>query len=153
MDPLAVYQVTSEAVRRARNPSEEDGDERIGRATRPTLIEPVMYRLGPHTTVDDPSVYRDDEDVERWEKKDPIPRMERFLRDRDLLDDEQIDAIETEIEAEVSDLIDRAEVYEADPTDMFEHTYDEATPRISEQREDFEGLRDRHGDDELTRDE
>ncbi len=152
MDPLAVYQVTAAALRRARDP--EAGDEHeSGRATRPTLIEPVMYRLGPHTTVDDPSVYRDEADLERWEQKDPIPRMETFLRGRGLLDDERIDAIETGIEAEVSELIDRAEAFEADPTEMFEHAYAEQTPRIEDQQAHLERLRERHGDDRLTRDE
>ena len=152
MDPLAVYRVTREAVQRARHPEGVDPPE-SGRAVRPTLVEPVMYRLGPHTTVDDPSVYRDEEELQRWEQRDPIPRMETFLRKRDLLDDERIDAIETAISDEVSELIDRAEAHEAVPTDMFDHVYGEATPRIRDQRAFLERLRDRHGDDRLTHEE
>ena len=158
MDPLAVYQVTREAVERARTGGASDdaggdGGNPAGRATRPTLIEPVMYRLGPHTTVDDPSVYRDEAELERWERRDPIPRMETFLRKRGLLDDEQITAIEHEIEDEVGELIDRAEAFEPDPAEMFEHTYAEQTPRVAEQQAYLAALRDRHGDDRLTRDE
>jgi TPP-dependent pyruvate/acetoin dehydrogenase alpha subunit len=58
-DVLAVYSACSEAVERAR------------REHRPTLIECVTYRLGQHTTVDDPTKYRSDEEVREWEKKDP----------------------------------------------------------------------------------
>ncbi len=152
MDPLAVYQVTREAVERART-GEADGENPAGRATRPTLIEPVMYRLGAHTTVDDPSVYRDEEDLERWEAKDPIPRMETFLRDRGLLDDDRIDGIEGDIEAAVGALIDRAEEFEPDPGAMFEHTYAEQTPRVAEGAAELATLRERHGDDRLTREE
>jgi len=152
MDPLAVYQVTREAVERARTGEADDGNP-MGRATRPTLIEPVMYRLGAHTTVDDPSVYRDEEELERWKQKDPIPRMEAFLRDRDLLDDDRIESIEEDIEAAVGLLIDRAEEFEPDPASMFEHTYAEQTPRVAEGEAELAALRERHGDDRLTRDE
>jgi pyruvate dehydrogenase E1 component alpha subunit len=153
MDPLAVYEVTREAVQRARNPSTVEADHDSDNATRPTLIEAVMYRLGPHTTVDDPSEYRDEAELEQWKQRDPIPRMETFLRDRGLLDDGRIEAIEAAIAEEVGELIDRAEEFEADPTEMFEDTYAEATPRIAEQRAYLDGLRERHGDERLTREE
>jgi len=155
MDPLAVYQVTREAVERARtgNAGADAPENPLGRATRPTLIEPVMYRLGAHTTVDDPSVYRDEAELERWEQKDPIPRMETFLRDRGLLDDDRLASIEEDIEAAVGLLIDRAEEFEPDPASMFEHTYAEQTPRVAEGEAELAALRERHGDDRLTRDE
>jgi pyruvate dehydrogenase E1 component alpha subunit len=152
MDPLAVYRVTREAVRRARDPSGVEAGE-SGHAVRPTLVEAVMYRLGPHTTVDDPTVYRGDAELERWKRLDPIPRLETFLRERGLLDDEHVDAVEEEIRAEVGRLVDRAEAFEADPSAMFEHTYAEPTPRVREQRASLERLRERHGDDRLTRNE
>ncbi len=141
MDPLAVYQVTKAAVERAKDTDDEQ--------PRPSLIEAEMYRLGPHTTVDDPSVYRDDEEVERWRQKDPIPRMETFLRDRGLLDDEQIDAVEDEAREAVDELVDEAEAYEPDPAQIFEHTFGERTPRLVEQREYLDDLRNRHGDERL----
>jgi len=152
MDPLAVYKVTREALEKAKNPSPA-GDDAPGRATRPTLIEAVQYRFGAHTTADDPSVYRDEEEVEKWRAKDPIPRMERFLRDRGLLDDERINTITREIEAEVDELVERAETVEADPPAMFDHTYCEGTPRLREQRDYLEKLLEEHGEDRLTRDE
>ena len=145
MDPLAVYAVTSEAVAKARDPAEGE--------RRPTLVEAEMYRFGAHTTADDPSVYRDEAEVERWKEKDPIPRMESFLRDRGLLDDERVDAIEQRCVETVADLVDAAEAYDPDVSEWFANAYETPTPRVREQQESLRDLRERHGDDTLLRDE
>jgi len=148
MDPLAVYQVTTEALEKAKEGS--GGDDEIGHATRPTLIEAVQYRFGAHTTADDPSVYRDEEEVEYWKSKDPIPRMESFLRNQGLLDDERIDAITQSIEDEVADAIAQAEEEaRPQPEQIFENIYEELSPRQQEQLEYLQELRARHGDEVL----
>jgi len=152
MDPLAVYAVTREAVARAKG-TLGSADPEVGTAARPTLVEAVMYRLGAHTTVDDPDAYRDESEVERWRAYDPIPRFEAFLRDRDLLTDEAVADIEEGVESEVSALVEAAEQFEPDPERMFDHVYEEPTPRVREQREELRALRERHGDDELLREE
>ncbi|MEF8806953.1 pyruvate dehydrogenase (acetyl-transferring) E1 component subunit alpha [Natronomonas sp.] len=149
MDPLAVYKVTKEALEKAKNP-QQAGDDAPGHATRPTMIEAVQYRFGAHTTADDPSVYRDDEEVERWKAKDPIPRLEAYLREQGILDDERVETIGQQVEDEVAEAIDIAEATERpDPSEMFEHVYEEMPPQLEEQREYLEQLRERHGDEEL----
>ena len=152
MDPLAVYQVMSEAVERAKDPDATPTHD-SGRAARPTLIEAEMYRLGAHTTVDDPTAYRDDEEVERWREKDPIPRFERFLRDRDLVDDDHIERLTADIDDRLAEMVEQAEAYVADPSEMFEHTYADQPPRLREQQAYFENLRERHGREKLEQDE
>ena len=140
MDPLAVYSVTREALQKARDPDEEQ--------PRPTMIEAVQYRFGAHTTADDPSVYRTDEEEERWRAKDPIPRLESYLRSQGVLDDDRIEAIQASVEDEVADAIDEAEATaDPDPQSMFDHVYAEKTPELREQAERFAQLREKHGDD------
>jgi len=142
MDPLAVYQVTSAAVERARSAE--------GEQLRPTLIEAVQYRYGAHTTADDPSVYREDDEVEEWKAKDPIPRLETFLRDRGVLDDERVAELTDSIEEEVAEAIDTAEGYTRPTTEsMFEHVYAEMPERLRRQRAYLDRLQSEHGDEEL----
>jgi len=139
MDPLAVYKATTEALEKAKNPGEGE--------RRPTLIEAVQYRFGAHTTADDPSVYREDDEVEEWKRKDPIPRLERFLRNQDVLDDERVAAVEESVREEVADAIDAAEsTVRPDPGSMFEHVFAEQTPELRRQAEEFAQLRETHGD-------
>jgi pyruvate dehydrogenase E1 component alpha subunit len=142
MDPLAVYKVAREAVEKAKSDDPED--------LRPTLIEAVQYRFGAHTTADDPSVYRDDDEVERWKAKDPIPRLESYLYEQGVLDQERIDAIQESVEEEVADAIETAESFERpEPAEIFAHVYEGMPKRLEQQMQYLEQLRERHGDEEL----
>jgi pyruvate dehydrogenase E1 component alpha subunit len=118
-DVLAVYAACREAVERARG-----GDG-------PTLIECVTYRLGVHTTADDPTKYRSTEEVEAWERKDPLTRFGAYLQKKNLLDDGLTEAIDAEIAAAVQ----RFEAMgPADPLTMFDHAYGERSPQLEAQR-------------------
>ncbi|MFB6069513.1 MAG: pyruvate dehydrogenase (acetyl-transferring) E1 component subunit alpha [Halanaeroarchaeum sp.] len=144
MDPLAVYAVAREAVEKAKDP---------GDRARPTMIEAVQYRFGAHTTADDPSVYRDEEEVERWKQKDPIPRLETYLLETDRLDEADVEEIQSEVEDTVADAIEAAESHpRPEPREMFESAYAEMPPRVREQFEEFQALRETHGDDALLED-
>ena len=125
MDPLAVYEVTRMAVEKARDP--DPGQP------RPTLIEAVGYRLGAHTTADDPSRYREEEEAERWRQRDPLPRLENYLYGQGILDDDRREAIEADVEAEIAGAVDAAEAVEADDGDLFEHVFEDVPPELREQ--------------------
>ena len=140
MDPLAVYRVTKTAVEKARDPETD--------RPRPTLIEAVQYRFGAHTTADDPTVYRDDDEVERWKAKDPIPRLEAYLRSEGVLDDERVAEIEAAVEQRVADAIDEAEsMARPAPEEMFSHAYAELPPELERQYEEFTAFHEAHGDE------
>jgi pyruvate dehydrogenase E1 component alpha subunit len=145
MDPLAVYKVTAAALEKAKGPGEGE--------RRPTLVEAVQYRFGAHTTADDPSVYREEEEVEKWKAKDPLPRLEAFLKNTGRLDEEDVESIEDDVEDEVADAISAAEeTPRPDPAEMFRNVYAEMPQRLEEQLEYFESIRAEHGDEALLED-
>nr|WP_242945434.1 pyruvate dehydrogenase (acetyl-transferring) E1 component subunit alpha [Alkalibacter saccharofermentans] len=89
-DVFAVYEAVSEAVSRAR------------KGQGPTLIECKTYRHRGHFE-GDPTTYRSTEEVDQWKKKDPIPRMEKYIIDNKVLSDEEIKALNDEIQSQVED--------------------------------------------------
>src|SRR5215472_7330617 len=119
-DVLAVYTASREAAERARA-----GDG-------PTLIECVTYRLGVHTTADDPTKYRSDAEVAMWEQKDPLTRFKAYLEKRNLLEE----GLEQKVDDEIAEAIRRFEATPpADPLVMFDHVYAELPPDLAAQRE------------------
>ncbi len=125
-DLLAVYAAAGEAVDRAR----------AGRG--PTLIECLTYRLGVHTTADDPTRYRDEEEVRRWRERDPLIRFEKYLLDKGVLSRDGIDRIQADIEARIQAAVDRAEEQMramGDPLEMFDHLYADLPPYLRWQRD------------------
>jgi pyruvate dehydrogenase E1 component alpha subunit len=100
----------------------------------PTLIEAVTYRMGPHTTADDPKRYQSPEERAGWEGRGPILRLRRHLEGRGLWSDERQVAAEAAAGAEIDAAWDRAEATTVSPDAFFDHVYAEPTPRMVTQR-------------------
>lgn len=122
-DVLAVYQVTKEAVQRARS------------GEGPTLIEAVTYRLGAHTTVDDPSRYRSEDEVAAWAENDPILRFRRFLERQGHWNPDLEEKLQEKARRQVAEAIQKAEAAPPPrPEDIFDYVYSELPPHLAEQK-------------------
>lgn len=122
-DVLAVFEATREAVARAR----EGGG--------PSFIEAVTYRMAPHGTADDPSLYIDAGRVEREKEGECLSRFERYLRRLGILDDERADRERDEANALLKGAMRELEqLPEPDPTLVFDTTYVDPPPSVVEQR-------------------
>jgi len=125
-DILAVYSAVKDAADRARN------------SEGPTFIEMLTYRLAMHTTADDPKKYRTEEEVKQWEMRDPIIRFEKYLRAKNIVDDQLVQSIVEEVKTEINAAERRwQEVVEngIDPLTMFENAYAELPENLRDQRE------------------
>jgi pyruvate dehydrogenase E1 component alpha subunit len=118
-DVLAVYAASREAVDRARA------------GEGPTLVECVTYRLGVHTTADDPTKYRSEEEVKEWERKDPLTRFSAYLEKKNLREE----GIEEQLDAQIARAVEAFEGSPpADALAMFEHAYGEMPAHLQAQR-------------------
>ncbi|HEX6246296.1 MAG TPA: pyruvate dehydrogenase (acetyl-transferring) E1 component subunit alpha [Nocardioidaceae bacterium] len=125
-DVLACYAVTKAAMQRAHEGS------------GPTLVEAYTYRMGAHTTTDDPTRYRLSSDVEAWKLKDPIARVKAYLTRNGLVDQDFFDAIEEEAEQLGHHLREGCKALpDPDPLSVFDHVYVEQTPELAAQKEAF----------------
>jgi pyruvate dehydrogenase E1 component alpha subunit len=125
-DILAMIVASSEAAARAR---EGQG---------PTLIEAVTFRMSLHTTADDPTVYRKNEEVEAWKRKCPIRRFEKYLTNCGLLDEASIARIARECDEEVLEGRDRfRELAKADPDEIFDFVYEQLPPELEAQKQEY----------------
>ena len=125
-DVLAVTAAMRIALDRARN------------GGGPTFIEAVTYRMGPHTTADDPTRYRLEAELEEWRGKDPIVRLDTLLTDAGALDDahrrsvaERADAAAAELRAGCLALRD------PEPMSVFDHVYAEPNTLIDRERDAY----------------
>ncbi|MFY9783371.1 MAG: pyruvate dehydrogenase (acetyl-transferring) E1 component subunit alpha [Acidimicrobiales bacterium] len=125
-DVLAVYEVSKRALEHAR----------VGEG--PTLIEAYTYRLGAHTTSDDPTRYRIDAEVEVWKHRDPIERVKSLLVREYHVKANKFDDVTEEAEAMALQL--REDVLamdRPDPITMFDHAYAAPHPLIEEGRREM----------------
>jgi pyruvate dehydrogenase E1 component alpha subunit len=122
-DFLAVINMVGEAVERAR------------RGDGPTLIEALTYRMGAHSTADDPSAYRSDEETERWERLDPQARLQRHARWRGIWNEEMETEGRARWEERITALIAECEPWPPPPLEtLFTEVTHEITPQLEEQR-------------------
>jgi len=121
-DVLASYAVTAKSM----------DDARAGRG--PALIEALTYRVGAHTTADDPTKYRDPEELARWVARDPILRFRAYLQGLGA-PQELFDSIDEEAADYASDVRRRALAIRApERSVIFDNVYAEPHPLIEEQR-------------------
>jgi pyruvate dehydrogenase E1 component alpha subunit len=117
-----VWAAASEALERARS------------GGGPTLIEAVTYRIGDHTTADDASRYRSDEEVATWRARDPVVRLRRYLEARSQWDDGREAELAEQIHAWVDEQVQAFEAMPPQsPEDLFTHMYGETPPHLKEQ--------------------
>ncbi len=139
-DVLACLAVTRKALQAAR---EGQG---------PTMIEAYTYRMGAHTTSDDPTRYRLATELEAWKLKDPIERVKAYLVRGDLADAaffEDIDHQATELGAQVRRAC--VSMPEPRPQQIFEHVYAEPHSLIDAEREQFAAYLSSFADEEGAR--
>jgi pyruvate dehydrogenase E1 component alpha subunit len=126
-DVIAVHAVTEWALEHARQ------------GNGPVLIEAFTYRVGAHTTADDPTKYRASSEEAMWRAKDPLERLGKYLRSEDMADDaffKQVAADGDELAAYI-----RKSTYDSDTPDIrtaFANTYVEAHPLVAEELAWFE---------------
>lgn len=125
-DVLAVEAVSRWALERAR------------RGEGPTLVEAYTYRMGAHTTADDPTKYRGPDEDAAWRERDPIDRVVAYLRSIDEVDDAYL----AELEREADDLgvqtrATIAQLRDVTMEELFERCYAEPTAELAEQQREF----------------
>lgn len=121
-DLLSVIKAVEEALEKARK-------------GEPVLVEAITYRLEDHTTSDDSTRYRDEDEVEEWKEKDPLERFREYLKDHDIWD-EEMKAFEEEAEEKVDEAAEKA-LHAEDPEfdELFDYVYDEMPELLQEEKE------------------
>lgn len=125
-DVLAVYSATKEALDRARS------------GGGPTLLEMLTYRVGAHSTSDDPRAYRAQDEVDPWTAKDPIERMRKYLTKKKLWSAATEEAMKKSIVDRIQTAIDNAEKTPAPPlSSLFSDVYTERPWHLVEQENEL----------------
>jgi pyruvate dehydrogenase E1 component alpha subunit len=108
-DVMAVYKAVNESINFS--------------SLGPTLIECVTYRMSMHTTADDPTKYRDDDQVAAWRSKDPIERVRKYMIAKALWNDDMETKMRADQKAAIDAAVVKSEEFKPDPKSMFEHVY------------------------------
>ena len=121
-DVIAVYKAVKDAIELAKE--------------GPTLIECVTYRMSMHTTADDPTKYRSDDDVAIWKARDPIARVRLYLNKKNLWNDDLEKQMQDEQKKTIDEAVEKAEAFKPDPKSMFEHVYSYIPDTLKEELDD-----------------
>jgi pyruvate dehydrogenase E1 component alpha subunit len=125
-DVLACLAVTRSALARAREGS------------GPTLVEAYTYRMGAHTTSDDPTRYRLASELESWKLKDPIERVKAYLVRNGLADTDFLASVQAEADELAVHVREGCRAMpDPKPLSMFRDVYVEGTPHLDQQRAEF----------------
>ena len=123
-DVLAMYVAAQEAIKLAKS------------GKGPVLIEAVTYRIGAHTTSDNPKIYRSDEEVEAWAQKDPLKRFRNYLLNKGIITEDSDAKLNETYNQLVLDTFKKVEDSGFETLEeVFEHTYEKLTPQLKEQYE------------------
>jgi pyruvate dehydrogenase E1 component alpha subunit/2-oxoisovalerate dehydrogenase E1 component alpha subunit len=123
-DTAAVYDAVREAIERARS------------GGGPTFVECVTFRMGGHSSSDDPTRYREDKLVEEWRAKDPVARLRKELEGRGLWDETKEEAANARWNDAISAAIQSAESQPAPPPEsVFDGVYADLPWHLREQRD------------------
>ena len=125
-DLFAMYAATKEALNRAR------------RKGGPTLLEAYTYRLGAHTTSDDPTKYREDKEVAKWMAKDPLKRVKAYLIDKGVWSEEQDESLTEQYGEEALEVFRKVEATGATKLeDIFKYHFKEMPAHLREQYDEY----------------
>ena len=119
-DAIAVYKATKDAIEKS--------------ASGPTVIECITYRMTMHTTSDDPSKYRDQNEVDAWKRRDPILRLSLYLKSKGLWNDDNESEMHAAHAKQIDDAVAKAETFKPNPKSIFENVF-EFTPSILKDEE------------------
>jgi pyruvate dehydrogenase E1 component alpha subunit len=120
-DVLACYVATKDALAKAY----------AGKG--PTMIEALTYRMGAHTTADDPSRYRNETELKVWAKRDPIERFRKYLQSKKIWTAAWEKKITDQIAQDIKKAVAEFEKHVSKPEDMFTHVFAKMPPHLKEQ--------------------
>ncbi|HVL48270.1 MAG TPA: pyruvate dehydrogenase (acetyl-transferring) E1 component subunit alpha [Candidatus Thermoplasmatota archaeon] len=132
-DALAMYVAMKQAADKAR------------RGEGPMLIEAVTFRMGPHSSSDDPKRYVPPALLEEWKKKDPIDRFRLYLEKRGAWNAAREEKLRADVTAEIQAAVQAAEATAAPPVeDVFTDVFEEMTPQLEKQLADLKQYTEEH---------
>jgi pyruvate dehydrogenase E1 component alpha subunit len=126
-DILAIYKSVKEAADSAR----------AGKG--PVVLELVTYRMGPHTTSDDPKRYRNEEEMAYWRERDPIKRFQIYLKNKGIWSEDYEKKLAAQAASMVEAAVVQAEAFKQDPKDIFRYTYANMPKELQKQMKEALG--------------